>query len=95
MSQQTKHTPTPWKTNTAVATYIQAADGCHIAKTDDGYETDLREANAAFIVRACNSHDALVNQSTRLLKAIVDMNFSDEAIEAIEDLTATISAVRS
>jgi citrate lyase beta subunit len=65
-----EHTPTPWKVITEDISLIEsvtlAADGCSyiVAHCLDGATSqvneDTREANAAFIVKAVNSHDALV-----------------------------------
>lgn len=55
----TEHTPTPWEVN-------QWASGIEISAPDQHYTVALlrdcnnAEANAAFIVTACNSHAALV-----------------------------------
>ena len=67
-----QHTPTPWQT------YAPMAEHCQIAIESINSETiaivelmDAKrdynataKANAAFIVRACNSHDALVAAAT-------------------------------
>lgn len=71
-----EHTKTPWKIgaphpNNACA-YIVDADGREVATlyggSDPGGQNEMghwvrqpiRDANAAFIVRACNAHDELV-----------------------------------
>ena len=56
---QAKHTATPWKTLTAKL----AGDGLSTIYSDDArypLALGLREANAELIVRAVNSHEALV-----------------------------------
>jgi hypothetical protein len=55
-----KHTPTPWTVpDGGIRPAIYTADEVeHIATMAD--TGDEMEANAAFIVRAVNSHDALV-----------------------------------
>jgi hypothetical protein len=69
-----KHTPTPWRicTNAQFSSEVETADGslsialAHAKGHDllpDAYEApedDVSDANAAFIVRACNAHDDLV-----------------------------------
>ena len=69
MTQETKHTPTPWEveTNPNIKIYIRAGtkEICHMCEGDLYGRPDV---NAAFIVRACNSHDALVEA----LKALLD-----------------------
>lgn len=59
---ETKHTPGPWyqhRTKDKVYANVRSANvGC-IA--DCGSRSDsIAQANAAFIVRACNSHDKLL-----------------------------------
>lgn len=65
-----KHTPTPWITQ-QIENHIQIMRGHEYGYTGIGqtYHTDLEtnKANAAFIVRACNSHDALVEALEGLL----------------------------
>lgn len=65
-TKQTAHTPTPWKFTTEDAEYGTSIITC----SDDGYIGEVgapfveiaeeSKANAAFIVRACNSFDDLV-----------------------------------
>ncbi len=74
MTQETKHTPTPW---------FSSADGC-IGTTEDGfnpiphysgmvemayYKEPLALANAEFIVRACNSHDEMIAAVEECIRA--------------------------
>jgi hypothetical protein len=80
MSRETAHTPTPWRLIevTADDEYPLPNVGDHrLAGADDvspgiifgGYPTLAGvDGNAAFIVRACNSHDAL----TRALDFLCD-----------------------
>lgn len=58
MSQQ--HTPTPWK---AVGRDVENEDGLLLASAYTMPDNGVRAGpiNANFIVRACNSHAALVN----------------------------------
>ena len=61
----TQHTPTPWIDETA-SNPLSSTDGRHYIWSDMDNENDKcvaivpDEANAAFIVRACNAHDELV-----------------------------------
>lgn len=60
-----KHTPTPWREGHQFETrspMIFAVAGGEIALLSS-FDRSLSEAeaNAAFIVRACNSHEALMN----------------------------------
>jgi len=54
--EKVKHTPTPW--------HIEKINGFQIAcadETNPDYVAEVyNEANAAFIVKACNMHDDLV-----------------------------------
>ena len=60
-----KHTPTPWSFGSQfIAKHVgpSVLDYEHIATIPDHLQSDdpQWEANAAFIVQACNSHDDLV-----------------------------------
>ena len=70
------HTPTPWITEPhgdTTALYSgrdRDHHGLRLMNLDDG---DMNfEANAAFIVRACNSHDELVAACKMLIHSIPD-----------------------
>ena len=77
-----KHTPTPWKTwfcednkrlktgHWAFCPAIQADDGVLRIVPFAGIRGDVAEANAAFIVRAVNSHEALI-EACKVLLSIV------------------------
>ncbi len=65
----TEHTPTPWYTvhNKRLNTYkichsLRCITGetSHIASIMTSLNDDLDKANAAFIIKACNSHDNLI-----------------------------------
>ena len=67
-----KHTPTPWH-QYASGTMIHGADGYYIGVT----QSKTPEADAAFIVRAVNSHDALVKsleENTRQLERLFQVS---------------------
>lgn len=55
-------TPTPWKQLEKFGGAIVGPDGRQVASVtlNAAIEADDRDANAAFIVQACNAHDALV-----------------------------------
>ena len=62
-----QHTPTPWHVETGVTWHgavienkCSGAKGLAVIAIPQGATQKQSEANAAFIVRACNSHDALV-----------------------------------
>ncbi len=72
-----EHTPTPWNVSKhhgygeLNGVQIRDATGYAIAVSiGDVEELDSR-ANAEFIVRACNSHDALVKENANLKKALI------------------------
>lgn len=71
------HTPTPWHFSETTwpdnieTINVAAEDGYHVCKVSSRYSTDgcsENEANAVFIVRACNSHDKLVEAISALLQ---------------------------
>lgn len=83
----TQHTPTPWKVcdiavndQWHVGSTIGAADPadgrrvCDVSRIPANYQ-----ANAAFIVRACNAHDALVAALKESQAALVAWKHSYEA----------------
>ena len=73
MKTETPHTSTPWEffTSPEDETHIAAKDGgCTIARMGDrsfdpDCPRDVNEADAAFICRAANCHDELVELVTR------------------------------
>jgi hypothetical protein len=76
MEVAAKHTPTPWEQSdafgaTEVGTCVKAvADNNMIASCTGYYGRDGAIANAAFIVRACNSHDNLVDALQEAVDAL-------------------------
>lgn len=79
MTTQTQHTATEWR----VGPTISPVEGPHYATITDGSSrvADVyaefssipeMEANAAFIVRCVNSHDALVKALEDMLRAVND-----------------------
>lgn len=62
---ETNHTPTPWKVVASNAREIEAQDGTYICETTyfpgDGKRDDDPYSNAAFIVRAVNCHEELLD----------------------------------
>lgn len=79
----TQHTKTPWQVHDGfwIETEGYALQTKSIAKTE-GTDSSVRQANAAFIVKACNAHDALVSA----LEKISSINYADESCESHEDL---------
>lgn len=67
-----EHTPTPWKASGNAV----FRDGHCLAMTGtDIWMPEVEEANAAFIVRACNAHDDLV----AALEAVAEARMPGEA----------------
>lgn len=80
---ETQHTPTPWELTPRrpgdKVIRISAGDsygGVQIEVNCDDCDTEIADANAEFIVRAVNSHAALVAALTRMLKA--EGGFADD-----------------
>ena len=65
------HTPTPWHLGVKEAHHcVYAANGDLICDASPFGKDDTTKTDAAFIVRACNSHDALVAALDELLEHI-------------------------
>lgn len=84
----TKHTPTPWYASTQPEGHFDIMDGPNLntatvlcTRFEFSERKDEMHANAAFIVRACNSHEQLV---AALQEAI-------EIIQAIDQADNTCS----
>ncbi len=61
-----KHTPTPWHIRDVDTYTIRSQHGCEVARAARHHiPADEIKANAAFIVRAVNAHDALVEALTK------------------------------
>jgi hypothetical protein len=69
MSDKPSTTPRPWNHESGDGR-IWGADGCVIAFTVGLRPIEQHEANAEFIVTACNQHDLLVRQRDELLAAL-------------------------
>jgi hypothetical protein len=67
MTNETKHTPTPWH---RAGDYIVSEDEIAVAEiTNPCLASQTEDANAAFIVRAVNAHEALVRALRELIEA--------------------------
>jgi hypothetical protein len=77
-----KHTPTPWVVSApGIITAPKAMqDIGHVCYTGTDGGTD---ANAAFIVRACNSHDDLVMALAKLVAEPGDPDYRAQARAAL------------
>jgi len=90
---EAKHTATPWKepVRSGSGNYFIYAEGreqpiCGVSFHDDG------GANAEFIVRACNSHDALVSALRNLYEAIDSC--VDLTPEVLQQASAALSLAK-
>lgn len=92
------HTPTPWRTPVGSPTYIDDRNGRSIAichRLCEG-ERMPAEANAAFIIRACNSHDTLVKTLEKLREYLEGVDLTDyPASNEIEMVDAALSQARA
>ena len=77
----TKHTPGPWKISRDDASMIRASDGSPLAFTGSK-DLERDDINAAFIVRACNNHEALL----AALIQIRDMDYVPQFAERVAEL---------
>ena len=84
-----KHTPTPWKRSEENAYSILTPQGGLIAKTSYHWVDPVSaRLNAAFIVKACNSHEELVHSVQNLLDDI-------DALQRVDDLALSVGRSRS
>ena len=56
---ETKFTPLPWKLGAPDSAVVIGADGKEVAYTFTPRDCEEQDANAEYIVRACNSHNEL------------------------------------
>jgi len=77
MKTKTEHTPTPWAIDTDLSAIISPS-GQMTARVY-GNTTEEFKANAEFIVRACNCHEALLETLCRLLLFLASDDISTSA----------------
>lgn len=91
---ETKHAPTPWRINGHdICSGPYAVAGVY---GTTGADARTSEANAAFIVRACNAHEALVSaldECERILYARHADTLSPGGREALRAVNAARSAL--
>jgi hypothetical protein len=90
MTQAITHSPTPWQDNDAGLIYGQVsgdddeapfvADVCN--NPGSGEYTEQEQANAAFIVRACNAHSELLAALQSLVAMIDPYSLDKQGREA-------------
>ena len=87
---EAKHTPTPWNVAAYNGSFEIVTDSWDVASGSIGDRGPIRNAeDAAFIVRACNSHDALVEA----LKECADR--LELHMKHTEDLAAHMKACKA
>lgn len=88
----TKHTPTPWEIEPHTMVDKEFSVGPFTLDYDD-VDHDEQDANAEFMVRAVNSHDALLAAAKTVVKnakALPGMALED--CGGIDELAAAIAA---
>lgn len=100
---ESKHTKLPWHVHHRNPLVLQAADG-NIALMNLARPSEESEANAAFIVTACNSHAELVEaleEATWLMREALartpkdDLTQRELLTDAIQQSDTTLSRTRS
>ena len=89
MNAAASHTPTPWKVisgrqnRPTMAWSPSASEGVFNAGYDSATEKEQAKeaANAAFIVRACNAHEALVEAAEAIKAYEEDARWSTNATQ--------------
>jgi len=90
-----KHPPTPFVVESKNKYFgiftirIKTADKTVIKI--EGSDSDLVSENAAFIVRACNSHDALLDAAKHALETVEDYIKNGAKMETAKVLRAAIA----
>jgi hypothetical protein len=98
---EAKHTPLPWRLNPASHPTIGDIGNPSVFKTVASTWNDEGLADARFIVRAVNAHEALVQASTAFLaayeeqdSAIPDSDLDDEQTKSITVTLGDLRALR-
>ena len=87
-----KHTPTPWEQSISEPERVYESGGILVHANGSKYLPDAEKvANAAFIVRAVNSHDALIQAANHALDALLTGINQQSAIDL---LTCALDAAR-
>jgi hypothetical protein len=87
------HTPTPWTTHdhSHPSDQVFMLDGTIVADCKWTKHTpEQREANATFIVQACNAHDALVEQLTLAHRMLLQTSWREEQA-FMNEITAALA----
>lgn len=84
-SMETNHTPTPWNVGmNAYKGQIHVRAGKEILFTNTWKYEELTRANAAFIVRAVNSHEELLSWAKRYQESLEADGHSEGASQLAE-----------
>lgn len=102
----TKHTPTPWRASHGTGPTMQgysqsscvAGTGVRGLQIIAGCFNDIggdevAAANAAFIIRACNSHDRLVAALCEAIEIIQAIDQTDNTCDARVDVSEFLDAL--
>ena len=85
------HTPTPWKLTKVQGTYFYVEWGGEtVVQVDHDSSNAVNEANAEFIVRACNAHDELVAAAREAMDVLCSLDRSPVDDSTIDRLDAAI-----
>lgn len=99
MTQTAQHTATPWKQRGTDVDAVVDGHTSTIAECFDHASIDRRnaEANAAFIVRACNSYQTMLDALQMAKAAILDANRNGftRGIDALSSVNSAIEAAGS
>ena len=90
--KKSEHTPTPWEQSISEPERVYESGGILVHANGSKYLPDAEKvANAAFIVRAVNSHDALIQAANHALDALLTGINQQSAIDL---LTCALDAAR-
>lgn len=100
MSEIAKHTPTPWVADTEPNQPEVLTESCKLIAVAYGTGTKHAEdaANAAFIVRACNVHDELVelleNAAAAMTGVIAGVYGDSALVNSRDDIEAALAKAK-
>ena len=90
--KKSEYTPTPWEQSISEPERVYESGGILVHANGSKYLPDAEKvANAAFIVRAVNSHDALIQAANHALDALLTGINQQSAIDL---LTCALDAAR-
>jgi hypothetical protein len=99
MTQTAKHTPGPWQDNDAGLIYGQVSGDddeapfvCDVCNSAPEY-TEQERANAAFIIRACNSHQVMLALLEGISRIWSEAEGGNEVMDHLEQRLGAIRHV--